>query len=86
MLRSLVGSEMYIRDRIAIVLVEAAHDRMHPPPALQGLEPDMAVAHHQIGPLDQRKIQVAGQQRVPEVGIVVRTRGEQHRQLSLIQI
>ena len=70
-------------ERIAEIVVEPAQDRMHPAQAAQGLQIDRVVAHGQVLPLDQRKAEIAGQEGVLEIGFVVRTGSQQHRQRRL---
>ena len=72
--------------RVAEVVVEPAQDHVHPTQAGQVLQPDTAVAHHQVGAFDQRKSQVARQIGVLEIGFVVGPRGQQHDQRRAIAL
>ena len=65
-------------DRIAIVIVEPAQDRVHAPQARQRLQIDGIATHGQVVALDQRQAQVARQIGVFEVGLVERTWREDH--------
>ena len=64
--------------RIAEAVVQAAHDHVHRLQAGQRLQIDAVVAHRQVGAFDQRKAPVAGQEGVLEIGLVVRSRRQQH--------
>ena len=66
-----VGAQL---ERIAVVVVLAAHDRVHALQAVDRLQPDAVVAHREVAALDQREAEVAREQRVLEVGLVVRAR------------
>ena len=66
--------------RIAVVVVLTAQHRVDALQAFDGLHPDTAVAHRQIAALDQREAQVAGQQRMLEIRLVVGARRQQHDQ------
>ena len=59
--------------RIAEVVVEAAQDHVHRLQAGERLQVDAAVAHGQVGAVDQREAPVPREERVLEVGLVVRT-------------
>ena len=65
-------------ERIAEIIIHAAHDGMHPAQAGEGLEPHAAVSHRKILPLDQREAQVARQIGVLEIGFVVRPWRQQY--------
>ena len=69
-----IGAQL---ERIAVVVVLAAHDRVDALQAVDRLQPDAVVAHRQVAALDEREAEVAGEQRVLEVGLVVRPRREQ---------
>ena len=64
--------------RIAVVVVEAAQDHVHRVQPAQRLEEHAPVAHGQIAALDQRVAEVLRQERLLEVGRVVRAGGQQH--------
>ena len=57
-------------ERVGVVGVDPAQHHVHPFEGAHGPHPQLAVAHHQIGALDQRKTQHAGQ-----VGLVERRLG-----------
>ena len=69
-----VGAQL---ERIAVVVVLAAHDGVDALQAVDGLQPDAVVAHREVAALDEREAEVAREQRVLEVGLVVRARREQ---------
>ena len=69
-----IGAQL---ERIAVVVVLSAHDRMDALQAVDRLQPDAVVAHRQVVALDEREAEVAREQRVLEVGLVVRARREQ---------
>ena len=50
---------------------------MHTLQPVNRLQPDPVVAHRQVAAFDERKAEIARQQRMLEVGFVVRPRGEQ---------
>ena len=65
-------------ERIAVVVVEAAEDRVDGPEAGDGLEEHAIVAHRQVAALDERKAELPGEVGVLEVGLVVRSGREHH--------
>ena len=69
-----VGAQL---ERIAVVVVLATHDRVHALQAGDRLEPDTVVAHREVAAFDQREAEIAREQRVLEVGLVVRPGREQ---------
>ena len=64
-------------ERVAVVVVLAAQQRVDALQALYRLQPDLAVAYREVAPLDEREAEVARQQRVLEVRLVVRSRRQQ---------
>ena len=70
-----VGTQL---ERVAVVVVLAAQDRVHALQPFDGLQPDAAIAHREVAAFDEREAEVAREQRVLEVGFVVRARREQH--------
>jgi hypothetical protein len=66
--------------RVAVVVVEAAQDRMHALQARERLEPDASVAHREVAPFDERQPEVASEVRMLEIGFVQRSRRQQHGQ------
>ena len=65
-------------ERIAVVVVETAEDRVDRPQPGDGLQEDAIVAHREVAALDEREPEVPREIRVLEVGLVVRSRREQH--------
>ena len=65
-------------ERIAEVVVLAAHDQVHRQQAAERLEVDAIVADRQVAAFDQRVAEVARQEGVLEVGLVVRAGRQQH--------
>ena len=70
-----VGAQL---ERVAVVVVLAANDGVHALEAADRLEPDAVVAHGEVASFHQREAEVARQQRMFEVGLVVGPRREQH--------
>ena len=64
--------------RIAIIVVEPAEDHVHRLKPAQQLEINAIVADRQIAPFHQRVAEIAGEEGVLEVGLVVRPRRQQH--------
>src|SRR5690606_2712418 len=64
-----VGAEL---DRIAVVAVQAAQDRVHAAEAAQRLQVDGVAADDEVLALDEREAEVAREERVLEVRLVVR--------------
>ena len=73
-------------ERVAVVIVLAAQDRVHALQACHGLHPDAAAAHRQVAALDEREAEVARQQRVLEIGFVERSRRQQYDQRRAIPV
>ena len=73
-------------ERIAVVVVEAAQDRVHALQAAQRLEVDGVAAHGQVLPLDEREAEVAREIGVLEIGLVVRPRRQQDGERRLVAL
>ena len=71
-----IGAQL---ERIAVVIVEPAQDRVDAPQPGDRLEEHAIVAHGQVGAFDEREPQLLGQVRVLEVGLVEGARRQQHR-------
>ena len=78
-----IGAQL---ERITEIVVLTTQDGMHPAQAVDGLEPDLAIAHQQVMAFDQREAQIARQQRVLGIGLVVGARGEQHGQVGAVAV
>src|SRR5438128_1427167 len=65
------------RDGIAEVVVEAPKDRMDPAETTERLQVDAVAAHDEVLPFDEWKAEVAREERVLEVGLVVGTGREE---------
>ena len=65
-------------ERIAVVVVQPAENRVHLTETGDGLHEHAIVADGEIGAFDERKPEMPGEVRVLEVRLVVRTRREQH--------
>ena len=65
-------------ERIAEVIVLAAHDDIDGKQPAQRFQEHAVVAHREIAALDQRVAEVAGEKGVFEIGLVIRTRRQQH--------
>ena len=64
--------------RIAVAVVESPEDDVDRLQAVERLDEDAPIPHRQIASLDQREPEIARQVGVLEVGLVQRTRREQH--------
>ena len=70
-----IGAQL---ERIAVVVVLPANDGVDTLQPVDRLQPDAIVAHREVAALDEREAEIARQQRVLEVGFVVRAGREQH--------
>ncbi len=75
-----VGAQL---DRVAEVVVEPAQDRVHAPEPAERLQVDAVAANDEVLPFDERKAEIASEERVLEVRLVVRTGSEQDRERRL---
>ena len=73
-------------ERVAIAVVLAAQDDVHPLQAAQGFQVHRVAAHRQILPFDQRVAEVARQVGMLEIGFVVRPRRQQHDMRRLVAL
>ena len=78
-----IGSQL---ERIAEIVVLTPQNGMHTAQSVDGLEPDLAVAHQQVMAFDQREAEIARQQRVLGIGFVIGAGREQHRQVGTITL
>ncbi|MNZ75097.1 hypothetical protein D3C78_935680 [compost metagenome] len=66
--------------RVAEVIVEPTHDRVHPAQSTQGLQVDRGVAHRQIAALHQRITELTRQVQMFEIAFVKPPGCQQHHQ------
>ena len=66
-------------ERIAVGAGHAPHHQVDPLQAVQRLEEDLVVAHRQVGALDQRVAEIAGDVGMAEIGRIRGSLDEQHR-------
>ena len=65
-------------ERIAEVIVLAAHDNVDGKQPAQGFQKHAVIAHGEVAAFDQRVAEVSRQEGVFEISLVIRTRRQQH--------